>query len=545
MINAKFFTIAGEYLYTLPCSSLSVNYELNAVGTFDFKLNAAAMRGHQINRLIRMRVVMQVDGVEKASGYVHSLSMNDGVYTVRCNSLMDELTKIRSKTNAKYQDQQVIAILLDLLTYAPEWSLGDITTMIDPLVRTTIDLRGEKRLYSQIIRLIESVPNIYLRESPGRKLDIGIFNTKSYPRLAQIESVNVTTSYVEITRQIEPYGGEVTFSTEYTVIELQEQIKYDDDPEVNPSTPTETIWVDVPVTKVDTVSRTITLNDALDYDPTLATHPNFPIVTDHGVPVVRNVRDSAVIGAGEYTEQYTQIVPVTRQNPTAEDLEQAGYALWLKTVKELEDRSQHVETWSCKSRDIPAGFSVGDRLFIQSSARRSFRDPFSGTIIDVGLESVTEWFRVPRYSVDYDSEGVSYDFDLSDTFTLVEDNPFLALYEASNTGLDPTFSDNSLALSQYAILSVVIPTGQAPDCFNQDDDGFYEGRTYSVPLGTVPGGATGISLYGQPFSTQDSATLRLVSPPALPGTPAIVCASVNRGWTTDSTLPVYLLVQFT
>lgn len=545
MINAKFFTVTGEYLYTLPCSSLSVSYELNAVGTFDFKLSASSLRGHQINRLIRMRVVMQVDGVEKASGYVHSLSMNEGTYNVRCNSLMDELTKIRSKTNAKYQDQQLIAILLDLLTYAPDWSLGDITTMIDPLVRTTIDLRGEKRLYSQIIRLVESVPNVYLREAPGRKLDIGVFNTKTYPRLAQIESLNVTTSYVDITRQIESYGGEVTFSSEYVVNELQEQIKYSDDPESNPSATTETYWMEVPVTKVDTTSRTITLSDALAYEPSLATHPNFPIVFDKGVHVVRNVRDSLVTGAGEFTEQYTQIVPSTRENPTVVELAQAGYALWLKTVKELEDRSQHVETWSCKSLDVPADFAVGDRLFIQSSAKRSFRDPFSGSIIDVGLESVSEWFRVPRYSVDYDDGGVAYDFDLSDTFTLVEDNPFLALFEASNTELDPTFSDNVLALSQYAILSATIPTGQVSDCFNQDETGFFEGRTYSIPLGTVPVGAAGISVYGEPFSTQDSATLRLVSPPGLPGTAAIICASVNRGWTIDNTLTVYLLVQFT
>lgn len=545
MINAKFFRANGEYLYTVPCGSLNVSYELNAVGTFDFKVESPFLRGHTVDRLIRLRVVIQVDGVERASGYVHSMSMNKGTYSFRCNSLMDELTKIRSKTNAKYQDQQVIAILLDLLTYAPDWRLGDITTMIDPLVRTTVDLRGEKRLYAQIIRLIESVPNIYLREGPGRTLDIGVFNEQAHPRLARINTLDVTTSYVDITRQIEPYGGDVSFSVTTVVIELQEQLKYAEDPEINPSALTENMWVDVPVERTETTSRTISLEDALDYDPTLATHTQFPIVLDHGVYVVRNVRDDSVDNAGEFTEVYGEIAPATRQDPTSLELAQAGYALWLKTVKELEDRREHVETWSCESLDAPQNFSVGDRVFIQSSAKRAYRDPLSGTIVEVGLESVSQWFRVPRYSVNYNDEGVTYSYDLSETLNLVETDPLLALYETSNNGIDPKFSDNALALSQYAILSATVPTGLVSDCFNQDDAGFFEGRTMTIPLGTTPPGATDITIYGEPFSTQRSASLRVVVAPELPAQPPIICASVNREWSTASTLDVFLLVQYT
>lgn len=544
MINVKFYRRNGEYLFTTPCDSLTVNYELNAVGAFDFQLDAQNFSGHRLDRMVRMRTSALVDGVLQATGYVYSLSADNGKYTVRCNSLMDELTRIRSKTDAAYQDQQLIAILLDLLTYAPEWSLGDITTMIDPLVRTTVDLRGEKRLYNQIIKLLESVPNVYLREGANRTLDIGQFNREIHPRLVDVEGLRVETKYVDIVEQIEPYGGEITFTETYTEVETIKQNKYSEDPDGNPGAEPVEEWVETPVEKTRYIKHSINLEDALAGDPTLAAHAQFPIVEDHGVYVVRNIRDDTVAGMGDFTEVYSQIVPATRENPTDEEVQEAGYALWYKAVRELDARRDNAETWSCRVRSVPPTFKVGDRMYIQSAGKRIYRDSLSGTVVQTALEEVMRWFRIPRFSVTYDDEGTNYDIELAENLNFSTVDPLLALYEAASTEIDPTFSDNALVLSQYSILSGTLSTGTPSDCFNRDDAGYFEGRTLTLPLEIPPDGMTAITVQGEPFSTQLAATVRVVTLPELPSQPAIVCVSVNRDWTLANSATVYLLIRY-
>ena len=182
MITAKFYDLEGRFLDSFTVLSLTVERELNAVPTFDFSIDSTFLHGGSLDRQHQPRAAIDVDGVREIDGYVRSISLDEsGNYRVQCDSLFVELTRVRSKSNAKYQDQQVVAILLDLLTYAPQWALGDFLTMEDFMVRTTVDLRGEKRLFSQITKLMASVPNLFFREGPNRTIELGIFDRQQQP----------------------------------------------------------------------------------------------------------------------------------------------------------------------------------------------------------------------------------------------------------------------------------------------------------------------------------------------------------------------------
>lgn len=532
MITVKLYTQDNEFLDTYIAQKLSVRRELNAVDIFDFLIDGSALHGDPIDIFERMRVAVDVDGVRQMVGYVDAINRtSDGEFTVQCNSLMWKLTTIRSKSNAKYQDEQVIAILLDLLTYAPGWSLGRITTMQDFLVRTTVDLRGEKRLFAQIIKLVESVPNLFLREGPNQTIELGVFNDFFLPQLrtGDVRNLEVETLFSDMTYQIEAYGGEMTFVTQI------------DNPDYDPDD-----LEDPQDEKLDlTTYRSVTLADALAALPSLALDPNFPIVLDKGVHVVRNVRDAAVLDTGDFTEIYDEIVPATRENPTDLEIRQAGYALWLKVVKELEDRSSIQEAWSCDTVTLPEGFGPGDRLYINSTAQRVYYDRFTGRVLfDEGR--VSQWFRVPGYRMTYGEEGTEYRLTLTTGLRLVTENQYLKTYELARRRIDPTFSENTLALSDFAVISATIPQGLAADCFNSDSEGFYEGRLVNLPIvDTVPEGATVVTVYGQPFSSSPNASFRVVTLPSLPTSPAVVCVSLNRGWIPTDTLTVHMLVRYT
>ena len=348
------------------------------------------------------------------------------------------------------------------------------------------------------------------------------------------------TQYADLTRQIEAFGGQMTFIHTETVPAWETDENGNQVPvDANEDGIQDTEEVDVPT------YVSVTLQNALDGDPTLAAHPDFPIVLDKGTWVVRNVRDAGVLDAGEYTDVFDEIVPITRENPPVEEINQAGIALWRKTVKELEDRSAYPEVWSMKTTFMPAGFRPGDRVFVQGTATRLYRDRMSGTVVAQDIGTVAGWFRVPRFSATFDEAGASYSVDLSQQYTLAQKDPLLELYETAASGLDPNFSDNVLELNQYAVLHANLPAGLVADCYNVDESGFYPGRTVSVPLVDVPVGVTTITIYGQPVVDSETGKVRIVSLPSLPASPAQLCVSVNRNWTLTSSVDVYLLVKYT
>lgn len=514
MITVKFYTYEDQFIESFTSRNLNVHHALNAINTFDFEVDPGDMRAGTVDRLQRMRVKVEYRGSQYISGLVDSITIStEGTFRFQCNSLLYELTQIRAKSNALYQGQQVIAILLDLFTYAPGWRLGNITSMENIEVRTTIDLRGEERLFSQIVSLVNSIPNLYFREGRDRTIDFGLFNQNTYPFIPndEVKSLVVETKYGELLRQIEAYGGQVMLD----------------------------------VSETEKIERTVTLADSLVFDASLAQHPSFPILLDKGVYVVRNIRDTSVSGAGDRVVFYSQIKP-DRNNPTSTELGQAGAALWLRAVKDLEDAAQFEERWDCTTTYLPEDFKLGNRVFIHSNFTRAYHDYVSGTVGLVNMGITSDWFRVMEYNETLTDTSVRYTLSLSKNLKIVRRNSILDLYEASHTQNDPELTQNPLALNQYQLVSKTIPVGLEADCYNIDDtsEEYFEGRSLSIPLTDIPPGATGVTIYGQPFSNNDGVFVRLLTPPTL-SQPAEVCVSYLRGWNASYTFPVHMLVEYT
>lgn len=160
-------------------NSVSISETLNEVGGFDFEIHSSVLQGNPLN--LRQIALAEVwyQGELITNGIVSSVKIGtNSIYIISCDSQMAELVADRAKSLARYQDAQVIGIILDLLGYSDSsWRLGEILTMEDFFVRTTIDLRSEKRLFAQISKVISSIPNLFLRyggdDGTHKYLDIG------------------------------------------------------------------------------------------------------------------------------------------------------------------------------------------------------------------------------------------------------------------------------------------------------------------------------------------------------------------------------------
>lgn len=518
-ITARMFiddVLTGDF----PANGLSIASNLNAVDTFDFSILVDDLNGRVLDlqddivASLQATIYVQiyVDGELTISGIVDNIGLNidkTPAFSFSVNSEMYELSQIRAKSNASYEDQQVLGILADLLSYAPGWRIGAIITMPDPLIKTTIDLRGEKRLLAQVKKLVEAVPNLFFRYG-GQingydRIDLGTFDEHRYPYVSpsEITTLNQQVNYSSVIRRVECFGGTYKTSSGNT--------------------------------------RRINLSNALAYQPSLATDPDYPIVMNKGVYVVQ----SADLNVGEETvETFSEIVPLITDSPTAASVQAAGYALYLKARAMLEQSSSFENTWKTSTTSLPPDTHVGDRVFLQGNAQRIFHDPLSSYEISMEIGHIARWFRISGITHKFTDTDDNFDLKISDNFRLDAVDPIIQLYEAQPKPEYTVKGDNPVATKKFDVLHVNIPTGLNPDCFNSDEDGYYNGRTYVIPIGTVPVGSTTILRYGEPFSDVSGVEFSILQEPVLPSTGVQVCVSYQRGWNSSYSIDAFVLVEY-
>lgn len=436
---------------------------------------------------------------------------------IRGRDNIDTLYTLRAYSKAYYENLPILVIIEELLRRA-DWRIGDISTMVNKDQLFTIDLRGENQLLAQIARVLESIPNTYYRYGgtiAGKKaIDIGSFNQQSDVRLYKamedafvrelddntgvINGISVTTTINEIINGIEAIGGEVLDNTG--------------------------------------VLRRINLGDALVYDPTLATNPDFPILTEVSgeVWLVRNNAVPTNVGMQTYQE-YTNFTPPKKSTPANINKQNAsGYALYLKCVKILQDHAGDSNQYKVEVDGGVFDVQVGDRIYIKGDWSVQKFNPFTETteIIDISLD---QNLRVVGVSMNFDDSHISWSFDLLTGSGLKQELGFAAAYRKTAVTKQPPAGEPVAPVFTPDLDTITLTaTGGSSDVFLSDGT---EAKLFEIPLPGAPVGATEVYLLGLPYGTSvnGTPTIELVSDPVFGISGPIVAVTIgSRPWN-----PVY------
>lgn len=430
---------------------------------------------------------------------------------------MGRLTCTRAVSDAHYQDSQITSIIQDLLSVTDDWMLGDTSTMVDALATTTIDLRSKEHLWAQIVAVIKSTPQLFLRygrynTTLGRhELDIGNFGaqTSRFVQGANIEDIQLQKSSQIPYTIVEGYGGKIS-------------------------------------------SRKITLEDALAY-PGINTHPDwttYPIVLD----AIRNVyvvEDQTVNKLGcEITKTFNSSKTRNDDLPSAAEIAEAGYALWQRCVRFLQQNTQYQVFTLTGYQSTPP--NVNDHAWVQGNVVEAVYDTVNNEYQQVNTFSVADWYRITRAEVDFSAaivetdpvseqtaerESFRYSIEVSNSSYIDDLDDGVEVYER----LEPTDSSDDvpalLGMLYQEIVTVTHLTTDASSaaCLPATARQF----VFNI---TPPVGATQV-FYNILTNPQPGVTYTVSQTPALPGTPLLLC--VQSGGTWPGASNVTLSVQFT
>lgn len=154
---------------------------------------------------------------------------NEKALDLVARDLTDTLMNCKADGQAYFENLPFLAVMGELLRPIG-WRVGDVSTMADPTISTTIDLRGEESLGAQIKKLVGQVPRTYYRYAGyinGKPaLDVGllekatsvsIYNPPDLPDVVDQpgDGVGLVTSFArdvsltEIIYEIEAVGGDM------------------------------------------------------------------------------------------------------------------------------------------------------------------------------------------------------------------------------------------------------------------------------------------------------------------------------------------------
>lgn len=339
-------------------TDLKISRRLNAAGTVTFRAIASSFEDPTIDMrylkfdiyykttlLIKQGVVISNQPVYEDNRFIRYIDF-------QCTDELGLLTDARARSNASFQNEKTLFALDYLLRFAPtDWRLGYVDGVTANNLITK-DLRDKETIFDQIKSIAESTPLTYFRyggyKDNHHTLDFGTLQDTN--RISFSQETNLKTPIKKIPSankllyEIEGYGAIVKEGRNLmTFQDLDTVTDYD-------------IYV-------DTTSRDLSLADALDYDPTLATDLEYPIVlTDDGVYVVRDITDPLYARGATVARRKTNIKPATDYPlPTTQDLyyfatlngstdvaliynlqyvyptyiKEAGYTLWQTLVNEL------------------------------------------------------------------------------------------------------------------------------------------------------------------------------------------------------------------
>lgn len=415
-----------------------------------------------------------------------------------CFDDLGRLTCYRASADAHYQDTAVTDILDDLLLMTGgTWALGDTSTMVDEAITTTIDLRKKEELFAQVMATIKAVPDLHVRYGGlvggVRQLDIGNFNqwTEDFIQGNNLTSLRMKLSQQPAYRVIEAYGNRSAL-------------------------------------------RRVTLLDALS-DARTTTHPDyarFPITEDvaTGTWVVTDQNASA---GCEVTKFFDLQKTRNDEPPTAAEVAETGYALWLKVVRFMKSNAEY-ESYSGEVL-LPAPPQVGDRAYVHSHVSEPVVDGLSGEVTYIPLFEVNETFRItdvsldfgnPQLQVDRLTQGqrpmATYGVEVSSNDESEELDPDLELYERLEQGDSFDQNDQTLGFTIPAPVQVTHDSGDAADCdYDLVTPGTQPGKTFTLTSPTPPAWANFVTV-NYAIEPADTA-YREDAYPATPGDDLVLC----------------------
>lgn len=321
--------------------------------------------GYAVRVAMRLQAIqVYSDAVLLASGIItEAMPASYGSIAIKAEDEFGRLGKIWSDPGAHYQGALLTDALSDLLTL-PElpygWELGDTSTMIDPDVTAVVNARSKEKLWPQILEIVESVPQTYVRfggvnSTNGRlRLDVGFFGEQpngvyAYEDENIYGTPKIKRTPVEPIKKLRPKGGKAGSR----IIKLK-------------GTETET--------------------------------PGFPILQD-AVSGEYYVENSALSVGVSVAKTYSEIRTSNEEPPTTEEINEARQALYNQTVRELTvSGEQEVVNLDVVLSSVPA---IGSMIYIRSKAMAQIYDTLTRARRYAAIEHVEGWFRITKVTFDF------------------------------------------------------------------------------------------------------------------------------------------------
>jgi hypothetical protein len=439
--------------------------------------------------------------------------------TLKCDGEIGRL-QCETAANIHFQNVAVSAAITALLATALDsmWALGDTTTLSD--IQITIDPRSHQTLWPQIIDVLEAsrFPTFfrYGGNSGGTHLlDIGTFDGQD------------PSFYVRQENQLSP-------------LRLKEPSR-------------EPIKRLYPVSGPSS-TQPVALSNALNIDPTLATHPDFPLHAASG-----SIINNTISRGCQLRKEFKIHKPQNDLNASQAVKNEVAISLYRRGVFEMEQSAPYY------SGDVtvvlPRPPKINEKIFADTLVHEEDYDFLTEQVHLVESFRLQEWMRIVGFKSDHRERSIEYEdyletqggfltvYDLELTSADIADeyDPLLTVYDDVKTY--DTFDDNSTII-QNVVGSVQIQAqlSQGPGlAANCNYAGVNTGRLFSFPMPTVPPGATSVTAYVQ-IVNPSNVFYVVTQNPALPATPFQICASAagggNWGVGSQATITVAYIFYF-
>lgn len=498
---------ARIYNRDVPLLKCKIGTFQNKAGTIDLVVPIVPfMQGFSSERVLRetlryQNVEIYNGDVLVKSGYIKDVlpataGKVNGFLAISCDDEVGKLSLIWSKPDAHYQDVSIVSIMSDLLTIADDWELGDTSTMDDPAITTTINVRSKDRLWAQIVAVAESVPNVYVRYggvneiSGNYKLDVGFFGEQSDSRYAY-ESYNIAEikqkrTPTELIRKIRPKGGKAGA-------------------------------IIIKLTGSETVPS------------------GFSILFDVGTQEYYIQNDNLSSGV-EIARTYREIRTDNSTTPKAAQLAEARQALADRTVKELMASSEsETLTLSCSLKSIPL---ISQNIRIRSKIDTPSYDILTDRVTYTNVRDVDGYYRITKIDFDWNDEWeqsvpmldkdkqmktYNLQLEVTDGIEASEYDEVMFLAKRLETHDDDEPFGAGIGLGGSYIIAVN-HNGVASDCIV----GGVAAKLFQFDYDPLPSTAIQAITY-QVLDVDNGGNYNENQAPALPSTPLILCVTGTGG----------------
>ena len=493
---------------SLSVLSLQMNYSEFQIPTIDLSVPLREIAGQDV---YFQDIAFYRDGQFLESGFIRTpqiipdLSDSTAKVRLRCQNELGRL-ECEGPLNLRLNQALPWAAIDYLLKSASQdlWVMGDNRAFSDPIDTSTyypmtIDLSGAQNLWEQLVKVGKNIAHtsLYFRAGAARgengfyQLDMGTFAEQS-------DSNRIISGQNTV--------GPATINTP-TREPLRRIIPMPGHPDVF-------------------------LSDALNIDPSLASHPDYPLDA-----ISQSVLNNAVT-KGCFTKQTFDDVKPASDTPSQSELDNAAYELYGRAVSYLARSQPYISiSQKCFLEQAPRLY---EQVWFDNLVHEYDYNLYSGQFEIVQTFRLQQWMRIANIKVDYRERFAALDpytgqpipnevYQLELTTSARQDiyDPSLVLYETLKPA-EETFTD--LVLSQYDTLPDAL-TSVTHSAAIADCDGV--AKTFALPpipdqVISPPAGPHVFGLLSYPDQAALSHRLRILQPASLTDS-QIVCASGNSG----------------